>query len=123
MALDLVLLQRKLEAIRANYADADSIVAHGTVMPFVGLRNKNQWLAWLQKRIDVLQNALDGKWTDAQIHTFYLNLYNSLSSADQVIADDIWNHRTFWIGDASGTDAHDKLCAIILYRFIAPTAT
>lgn len=101
--------------------DLDRIVADKVDIPFLGKNyTKSSLQNWLKKRIDLLNDIKLNNYTDSQITNFINNIYNSLDASDKIIADSIIQMigEPYKIDGASSADAHDKLCLLVLYKFV-----
>lgn len=116
MAINYQRLQTKLGAILAK--DPAQIAADNIYLPFMGNQNSAASVAaWLKKRTDVLEDILNGAYTDAQITKFMDNVYKTLSASDKLIADKIMAGESY-TEQPSDADNYEKLVVIMLYKFV-----
>ena len=116
MPVNLERLNTKLGALQAK--DAAAIVAAQINIPFLNLPyTLAQFQAWLNKRINQLQDA--AVKSEAQILTIRTNLYNGLKNAEaEACADKIIARQSFEFPANLSSANYDRLVGIILLTFV-----
>lgn len=108
-------LNRKLQAMKDK--NIDDIFAKKVYIPSISnTYNKNQLQVWLNKRISILQNVLDGNLTELQVNAATTIIYNRLQAEDTLTADKILaGDQVKLNGNEKG---YDDLISLKLYKFI-----
>ena len=98
-----------------NGKDVEDIVAKNTYIPTLGhVNNVSQVTNWLNKRVGLLENAL--VFTEQQITTFMDNMYDSLTTEEQALADQILAGEQIIFPDE---ETWENLVPFLIYKFIS----
>lgn len=113
--MNLERLNTKLNAIINK--DKEAIVAQQVYIPKLERPyDLAQLTAWLDKRINALNNAKN--FNDAQLLQWRGQLYNQCSPSARLIADKIINGEPYTLPDSLSDNDYDRLIIIILIVYI-----
>lgn len=108
-------LQTKIDAILAK--DIDAIYAQHPYLPKLGnTYTKVQLQTWLNKVVKILTDAQT--LTDAQLETYRLSVYNSLTTAQKAVLNDFITGKTIVDITTYSQTVYDKFIILMLINHI-----